>query len=32
MSGVKIAKGEYIDGVDLQTEPKDVYDAYSKLF
>ena len=30
MSGVKIAKGEYIGWchADLQTEPKDVYDAY----
>ena len=34
MSGVKIASGEYISWchADLQTEPKDIYDAYQKNF
>ena len=34
MSGVKIADGEFIGWchADLQTEPKDVYDAYQKYF
>ena len=34
MSGVKIASGEFIGWchADLQTEPKDIYDAYQKYF
>ena len=33
MSGVEISTGEFIGWchADLQTEPKDIYDAYKKI-